>query len=285
MTTNPNNADYHASSAIGSSIIKTMEQHTPLHAWAKYINPERVPSEPSAQQILGSVIHSAMLEPAVFDDEYTVLPDGIDRRTNAGKALFADILATGKTPVKQVEWEIAMSCMAACEAHPFMQKIRTLSPKFEQSFFFERMGFQCKIRPDIEIAPCGAYPNGAIVDLKTTVDASPAGFPKQMWNLLMHVQASFYKRAYRIKYGTIAEPEFFWFAQEKTAPFANKVYRCTDEMEYEGNVIVARQLDILRECFETGVWQGYGHDVQDAEFPSWAYAKLENELEITTEEE
>lgn len=284
MTTNPDNADYHASSAIGSSIIKTMEQHTPLHAWAQYINPKRVPKEPSTAMILGSVIHSAMLEPSVFDDEYTVLPEGIDRRTKEGKALFADIVATGKMPVKQAEWDVATSCMAACEAHPFMQKIRTLSPKFEQSFFFERAGLQCKIRPDIEIAPCFAYPAGAIVDLKTTIDASPNGFPKQLWNLLMHVQAAFYKNGYRLKYGTFFEPEFFWFAQEKIEPFANKVYRCTDEMEYEGNVIVCRQLDVLRECMETGVWPGYGNDVQDAEFPAWAYAQLENELDITTEE-
>jgi hypothetical protein len=44
---------------------------------------------------LGTATHCAILEPERFNSEYVAMPEGIDRRTTAGKQAYADLLASG----------------------------------------------------------------------------------------------------------------------------------------------------------------------------------------------
>ena len=60
-----------------------------MHYYAKYLAPDRIRNEPTPAMIMGSAVHSAVLEPDLFPTEYVMGPQGLNMRTNAGKAEFA----------------------------------------------------------------------------------------------------------------------------------------------------------------------------------------------------
>ena len=64
-----------------------------------YLNQDR---EPTPALILGSAIHCAVLQPELYGSLYATAPEGIDRRTSAGKASWAEFatLNEGKTILK-----------------------------------------------------------------------------------------------------------------------------------------------------------------------------------------
>ncbi len=72
-----------------------------------------------------------------------------------------------------------------------------------------------KARPDAL-----AHALDVIMDYKTTTNAAPAAFSRQIATMGYHYQASFYQRA--VKSLTGKEPVFVFLAQENVAPF-----RCT----------------------------------------------------------
>jgi hypothetical protein len=91
------NTEYHAHPALSASGLRVLKR-SPLHYWDRYINPDRVTTEPTEAMQLGTLIHCAVLEPDQFDVRYIAVPEGIDKRTKEGKQVWADLLATGREP-------------------------------------------------------------------------------------------------------------------------------------------------------------------------------------------
>ena len=89
------NEVYHQSKAISSSALKTIYKKSVYH----YLN--QAPRYGGALQ-LGSAIHTAVLEPEKFYDEYYISPK-IDKRTKAGKEEAARQLkiAEGKSVIEK----------------------------------------------------------------------------------------------------------------------------------------------------------------------------------------
>jgi hypothetical protein len=79
------NAAYHAHAAVSKSHLDLVAK-SPLHFWARYLDPNRVPQEPTAAMAIGSAVHTHVLELDQWDSQYVVAPAGIDRRTKVGKA-------------------------------------------------------------------------------------------------------------------------------------------------------------------------------------------------------
>ena len=277
------NNEYHAHPALSASGLKLLNK-TPAHYYAQYLAPDRVKPEPTKAMKLGTMIHTACLEPHLFDDQYAVMPDGITRQSKEGKQLHADIIASGKEPISNDELKLALDTSAAFLAHPLIMQLRKIPHKIENSIFCTINGIPVKMRPDFMIEPCEQYPNGLIIDLKTTEDASPQGFAKSVCNYEMHIQAAFYKRLFTLHYKTGIEPDFLWFAQEKSAPFLNAVYRCHDALTEYGHAEVDRLLDVYRVSQLTGEWFGYNLGIADIELPAYALNKINettNEIEVS----
>ena len=76
---NLTNAEYHASEGISASGLKLIGR-SPLHYWAAYLDPKREPRVETPALKLGTAIHTAVLEPMRFADEYVVVPDSAPRR-------------------------------------------------------------------------------------------------------------------------------------------------------------------------------------------------------------
>src|SRR3546814_1967815 len=78
------NDDYHAGPGISKSHLDSIAPElgqAPLHYWHKYVNPERERAEPTAAMVLGTAIHTAILEPDLLNQTVVAGLD-IPRRSN-----------------------------------------------------------------------------------------------------------------------------------------------------------------------------------------------------------
>lgn len=273
------NAQHHAHPAIGSSGLRLLDR-SPFHFWSAYIDPDRKPQEPTAAMKLGTATHMAILEPAEFDQNYVVIPDDIDRRTTAGKQLWADVQATGKEPIKQSDWDLIAGMMTSVHTHPLMRMIAAAEGvTFEQSVFWtDESGVLCKMRPDIFVPPQAAFPDGLIVDLKTTPDASRDAFGRKVWDMDMQFQAAFYQRGGFASTGRL--PEFVWLAVEKSAPFACAAYRAPNQLTEYADAEIDRLLSIYAQCSGDDKWPSYDSAVTDVLLPGWAKKIIEGSGEV-----
>ena len=247
------NADYHADPAVSASHLHAVAA-SPYHYWSRFINPDRPPSVQTAAMKLGSLTHCAVLEPDELAKRYGIAPD---RRTNAGKAAVAAMEAAGIEAVTAPEMEQAMAMAASVRSHQAAAALLR-DGKAEQSFWFDDIatGLRCKCRPDW-------YTGSTIVDLKTTVDASPKGFAKSVAQWRYHVQQSHYLA------GTFAE-RFVFIAVEKSYPYAVGVYELDADAVQFGDYERRNNLQTIADCRAISEWPGYGNTVQLLSLPKWA---------------
>jgi exodeoxyribonuclease VIII len=249
------NADYHADPAISASHLHAVAA-SPYHYWSRFLAPDRPPSVQTAAMKLGSLTHCAVLEPYELAKRYGIAPD---RRTNAGKAIAAEMEASGIEAVTSTDMEQALAMAASVRSHQAAAALLR-DGKAEQSFWWDdtQTGLRCKCRPDW-------YNGTTIVDLKTTTDASPRGFAKSVAQWRYHVQQNHYLA------GTFAE-RFVFIAVEKTYPYAVGVYELDETAALHGETERRNNLQTIADCRAISEWPGYGNTIQPLSLPSWAFS-------------
>jgi len=260
------NTDYHAHPAISKSHLDQVAR-SPLHYWARYLDPNRVPTEPTPAMAIGTAVHTHVLELDQWDARYAIAPESIDRRTKMGKAEWEvfTTAATGRTVLSRADAELVMRMGHAVYSHPAAAMLLGLPGKAETTHMWTDVatGLQCKCRPDW-LTDDGSL----IIDLKTTEDASPAGFRKSIANWRYHVQAAWYLNGVEQATGTRPD-QFIFICVEKKAPYACAVYAADAEMIQIGNEAAARDLDVLATCKAAGAWPGYSDQIETINLPSW----------------
>ena len=123
----------------------------------------------------------------------------------------------------------------------------------------------CKARLDA-IGYSGLQP--FIVDLKTTTDASPAGFARKAWDLGYHLQAAWYVDAVSKSWDCDA-PAFYFIAVEKDSGLVS-VHQATDDFIAAGREAYRRAMDQFAEAWHTGIWPGYDENIHALDVPAWA---------------
>ena len=108
-----------------------------------------------------------------------------------------------------------------------------------------------------------------MVDLKTTEDASPAGFSKSCAKYRYHVQAASYSEGYRQITGEYVKA-FVFVAQEKTPPYAVATYTLSAESLLEGEIQYNKNLATYTECMLKEKWPAYSDDIEELSLPGWA---------------
>lgn len=274
------NEDYHAHPALGSSGLKLLAQ-SPAHYFAAYLDPNCKARKETLAMKIGRAWHSAVYEPAEFDNRYVAMPDGIDRRTKEGKALWAEIVATGKTPLPSGDMDRILAMGRAANAHPAARVLFAQKAMYEASIFFidPATGVLCKIRPDFMVPPCDLFPNGLIVDGKSCEDASPEGFSRNAWNWEMHYQAALYSDGFQQHFKTRGRPEFLWLAQEKEPPYACAIYSATADIVNFGRRKMRPLIELYARCSASGIWPGYSTAVTELALPAWAEKQVQEVLQ------
>lgn len=254
------NAEYHASPAISKSGLDLIRKAPALYAYRRDNPQEQTPA-----MRLGTLTHTAVLEPESFARSVIARPEGIDRRTSAGKADWAafEIQAEGREIITNEEVAKLAAIRDAVHNHLAAAKALAGSPTVEQSIFWDADDIACRCRPD------AVTERGVIVDLKTTRDASPEGFAKSIAQYRYHVQAAFYSDGYRAAFGE-APRGFVFIAVETEPPYLVGVYVASETMVLRGRADYEADLDAFRRCQESGTWPGYSDAPLTIDLPKWA---------------
>lgn len=266
-----NNHQYHSDTSRISKSGLDLFSRSPAHYYARYLDPNREPEQPTKALIQGSAIHSAILEPHSFQFDYAVMP-GFDGRTNAGKEQKQLWLASneGKTIIDIETYELCMRLRDAVYAHPTAAALLKVG-KAEETIKFDEpdSGAPCKCRPD------WITPDGIIMDIKTTEDASPEGFARSAFKYRYHVQAAFYSQGYAIDRGYSPEG-FVFIAVEKGNPFQVALYHADENVMQLGRDTFIPELHRYVACRNTNLWPGYGDQIMPLTLPGYAFKKVNN---------
>lgn len=161
---------------------------------------------------------------------------------------------------------------AAVKAHPTASLLFARPGHAEVSVFDEYLGV--KRRGRFDYLP---DEGGIAVDLKTTVDASKAGFEVATARYGYHIQRAHYLDI--LKRATGREADMLFVVVEKTAPYLVAVHRCSQQFIEMGEVEAMDAVDTYRRCIETGEWPGYPDEITELVPPMFSIYEHQDKYE------
>ena len=211
----------------------------------------------------GRLVHLASLEPQVFDRTVRVMPE-CDRRTKEGKAIFEAFSATLRADEECIKKDEMDKVLAVAEsAQAGIEKICggvEGARLVENTYIGTHEGTPIKGRPDLVVA---GSERSIVLDVKTTQDASPKAFARDVYNYKYFLQAAWYCKLTGAK-------EFYFIAVEKEPPYAFAIYRLDEEGLELGRKLMTSACLTYRECNNFGAWPSYSSEVQTISLPKWA---------------
>lgn len=224
------------------------------------------PTEDTQALRFGRALHAAILTPSAFKREYVVAPD-CDRRTRQGKEdymMWHSLLAPGTTILSAEDMQtihgMVKSYRNSQEARALLRNTRREVPKFWTD---PETGLLCKCRLD-------AVKPDAVVDLKTTFDASTKSFARDAINYGYHVQAAHYLQG--VEATTGRRPEWYFLVIEKKPPYCIHILHASTEFIELGAFERARLMEELKRCSDADAWPSYA--TEDLTPPAWAYSEV-----------
>lgn len=259
------NEDYHAAEGVSKSMLDLIAR-SPAH----FMYSAR--REPTRAMAIGTAIHTALLEPERFANEYVLLRDVKDRRASEYKQAIkvhgedrvlvaneaSNVLSMQESVMAQREARNALSASGWRELSAFVSCPQT--------------DFILRCRFDLLTADGEAY------DLKKTQDARPEEFSRSVQNYRYHVQGAHYSRVFELIAG---EPikAFKFIAVEEQPPHTVGVFELDALAKEVGKFYAMRDLKTYAQCSETGEWPHPSAGDGVISIPNWAVLQYENELE------
>ena len=258
------NEDYHADKAISKSGLDKIHKSI-----AHFMMP---PSPATPALVLGSGFHAASLQRDVFEATFIVEPD-MDRRTKEGKEKYKAFKekAEGKTILTQIQYDTISNMVDALNNFP------KTAPLFDQgtpevSLFWDELDLPCKARPDWVLN----NHNGLfLVDLKSTLDASPEAFARSVLKYRYHVQCAWYSRAAEVCYGEKPQ-DFIFLAVENHPPYNVAAYSLGLASRDEGWMIASADLHKYKSWLSEPEEEplGYSEAIVEIDIPNWGFTQI-----------
>ena len=259
--------EYHAhKESISRSALMDFDR-SPYTYWAKHLNPDRPKKDATPAMIFGSAFHSLMLEPEKFDLEYIMKPMPMLLK-DVGREVYDLYKKTieyaencGKQVLSHDEWHNLMAMKDVIEKHSQAMHL-IQDARIENSFFWRDSfsGLLLKCRPDI-------LHDNMIVDLKTTSDASPRAFQKEMVKFGYHVQFAMIRDAVEKLEGKRID-SCIEIVIETKYPYNIAIYMIDICAINEGEIKYKNLCMDLKHARETEIYQDYG--IQVIGLPAWA---------------
>ncbi|MBK8200402.1 MAG: PD-(D/E)XK nuclease-like domain-containing protein [Acidobacteria bacterium] len=223
--------------------------------------------------IVGNALHTAVLEPDLFDARYIIVPD--DAPAKPGKNLrnakkpSADTVAriewwdafeerAGSRAVLSVAGAAAVKDMAiAARAHPWVAAVLAAPGVNELSIVWidEETQLTCKARIDRLASIDGRT---VIVDLKTCEDASQDAFARSVLNYGYHWRMAWYRAGLAALVPAERDCTLVAIEKDRPAPEFVAIWPLADGALKQGHEEMAKFLRRYAECKRTGRWTGYG---------------------------
>tara|TARA_R110000751_G_scaffold247623_3_gene347418 strand:- start:1262 stop:2077 length:816 start_codon:yes stop_codon:yes gene_type:complete len=253
--------DYYANTALSHSRLKEIRKSAGHFKWM-------VDNEsPSTDAMnLGSLVHAMVLEPHTVESRFAVMPK-FDRRTKQGKADREQWFADNPlhTPLTATEWNTAKAMSGAVYAHPeacsLVENVIAHGTAEQEFYWEDRQGITRKAK--VDGIHYGSEGRQFIVDLKTTIDASPSGFRKSISKYCYGTQMAYYVEA-----AETVRSEAVIIAVAKTPPYGVGLYRFGPEAIERSGRVVNKWLETYLECTKSGVWPSFW-DTQNVDIPDW----------------
>jgi exodeoxyribonuclease VIII len=174
--------------------------------------------------------------------------------------------AAGLVPVSPEEYGRVDAMAEAVLTHETAGPILEVAEHREVSVFADVDGVPSRARFD---ALSGETRRGIIAaDLKTTDDATKAGFEKSVAKWGYDLQDGHYEDVYLASERRPVD-EFYFLAVEKNAPYEVGVFRLPELWVQIGKQKAAEARRIYQECMESGEWPGYDSTIQFLDPPTW----------------
>jgi len=260
-------ATYHAWRAANVHTLLKLRQ-SPLHAKSAM----ETPHEPTQAMAFGTWFHDLIGMGDSFGDAYAcgIVADG---RTKEGKAARAahEAAHAGKTIIQPDEWAQLHAMRDAARGHARAARLLRSVEGVEVSAVWTDPEFNvlCKSRSDLLVPKYRT-----IVDVKTTRNASPHSFEKDILDYGYHIQAAHYLNGWRVLGRDFAA--FAFLAVEKEPPYGVCLYTLSPEAIEAGRTELRTLLAIWKRCMDTNEWPGYPTEVQEISLPEWYLRRMRN---------
>jgi len=256
LTKGVSNAEYHGSDLLSRSTASALLTTSPAKVRWERDNPLTYKGVPL---VMGGCFHSMVLEPECLDEEYAVKPTEIDGKSPLTKHYKEEFAAMqAERPhvqwVKDDNWETCEGMANAIMSNPvYTHYASDVEAIAEGTGYFDYNGASCKVRPDLYTS------DGTIIDLKSTQDASEAGFRKSVRNFKYDFQTAWYMEAMRAL--GLPAKQFIFIICEKSPPYLTASYTLTSSEIDRQKPRMQKACEIWATCMETGVWPGYPEEV------------------------
>ena len=242
--------EYHSCNGLSRSGIMAFRK-SPLHYWAEYRSGVKKEKEDTPAILLGKAVHSYVLEPDTFKDKYMVA-EKVNRQSNAGKEKWNQLMQdlNGRTFLTQEMFDeverIGQTFLTNDLTKQFIE-----NGQIEKSLFWKDVttNILLKCRPDI-------WHSNMICDIKTTTDASPREFQRDIMNYGYHIQAAMIQDAIETIYHKKIS-DFIFLSIEKKPPYATGIYILDHASIERGREEYREVLENYRKTEETQVWHSY----------------------------
>lgn len=236
-------SDYHAGPGMNSTFLINTMEYSIGHAKYWKENPE----DPSKAMLEGTLFHTAILEPALIDKIYMVVPK-IDKRRKEWPLLESKASLEGKIIVSKDAVDAAMLAGNAIRnsntGRDLFKDIQV-----EQSYFWRDKDTQilCKAKAD---AINSKYK--ILIDLKKTADARLWSIKKSVMSYGYKLQASFYQHGINLAMDSQIIDSTVWVFIEPEAPHGIRFVEVKKEWIEEGKMLYMEALFRYKQSMETG---------------------------------
>jgi len=225
--------------------------------------------ESTAAQVIGTLVHHAILEPDKELPLIAVRPDGFDGRSSEGKAWMKRQRDEGRTILDRDEWDMIQGCIASIRSNE-AARLMFVDGQSEVSLFgdlFDTNGRPAFCKARLDFLPYGNF----LPDIKTTSDASEKEFSSSILEWGYHVQAAWYIDIYNHLCPNDKREAFAFVAVEKRPPFASRVYSLCQRAIEHGRREYKRLLTRYIDCMTGGRCQSYPQEIVPIDLPERAY--------------
>ena len=269
--------EYHKDPApqpsLSSSLTKVLLRESPYKAW--YSHPRLNPHyrmDTDGKFDLGTAAHAVLLED---DASRIVVVKADDWRSKAAKEARDAANAAGKTPLLEEQHDrvqamvgVAKRFLTDCEITEYWNEGESELTAIWQE---DDIWLRCRFDRLAKNRRC-------IIDYKSTKDASPDVFSRQIVRMGYHWQEAFYRRALRNVEGRDAP--FVFLAQSEEPPYECSLHGCDAALQEIADADVERAVQTWRECIATGKWPTYDNRIHWTVPTQWQMRDHETRLQM-----
>jgi PDDEXK-like domain of unknown function (DUF3799) len=260
---------YRMLEGVHFSTAKIFIDATPAHYWQAVQDERNGTGNDEEKYAVGTLCHAMVLEGKDLAGTFAIKPKGMSFATTKGKA-WRD--AQTLPIIKEEDINKVPHMAEAIATHPIASQIVRSCPQREWAIFAELGGLRCKALLDAvgndEVGIRG------FLEIKTTNDASPRAFARQIYNLHYDMQSAFYTYLLSMAETLEAMPWMAWIAVESAPPWAVACYQPSEAMMQSGVLKVTEFLEGVNTCMQLDRWPAYANEILELDPPGYRMRDL-----------